>query len=67
MNMYEAALNRVREIAIYETARGMANDDYERGINNCIVEDYINDAKEELIVMYPDVNWSTIKYGLDIR
>ncbi len=67
MDMYEAALNRVREITIYETARGMANDDYERGINNCIVEDYINDAKEELIVTYPDVNWSTVKYGSDIR
>lgn len=65
--MYEAALNRIREIIIYETARGMENDDYERGINNCIVEDYINDAKEELIVRYPDVNWSTVKYGLDIR
>jgi len=41
----------------------MANDDYERGINNCIVEDYINDAKEELVNMYPDINWSTSKYG----
>ena len=67
MNMCEAALNRVREIAIYETARSIANDDCERGIDNCIIEDYINNAKEELINIYPDVNWSTIKYGLDIR
>ena len=67
--MYEAALNRIREITIYETARGMYLDDKEEcgKCNPKKIEDYISDAKEELINTYPDINWTTIKYGLDIR
>lgn len=67
MDTYESALNHLKEITIYEHAHRIAQDEYERGINNCIVEDYINSAKEELVTMYPDVNWTTLKYGLDIR
>ena len=70
--MYEAALNRIREITIYETARGMYLDDKEAcpicgKCNPKNIKDYISDAKEELINMYPDINWTTIKYGLDLR
>jgi hypothetical protein len=72
MNIHESALNRIKEITIYETAKGMYNNDKEPcdicgKCNPNDIADYIDDAKEELIVTYPDVNWSTLKYGLDIR
>jgi len=63
----EIELNRVKEIVINETMRRMANDDYDRGISSCTMEEYINSSKEELVAAYPDVNWGTLKYGPDMR
>lgn len=60
----EIAFNRVKEIAIYEAARGIF---FDRRNDTKEINDYIGAAKECLIGIYPDVNWGTLKYGPDMR
>ena len=60
-SVFKEQFNQLKEIAIYETARVLWFEDYE----NCspIVDGYIDSAKQQLRNLYPDIDWTTEKYG----
>lgn len=66
MTELEDELNYVKEITIYELACDFRASEYERGVCTTL-EEQIKKAKKDLSERYSKVNWSTLKYGPDIR